>query len=73
MEKLLKITTVNEKILTLYKKFRERVVMWHALQKIWMDENGCVPWMKTNDLYTSGVVGRKTIHMGYIKQKLYSK
>jgi len=38
MDKLLKITTVNEKILTLCKNFREKAVTWHALQK-----NG---WMK---------------------------
>jgi len=73
MDKLQKITTVNEKILTLYKKFRERAMTWHALQKKWMDENGFVLWMKTTGLYTSGVVGREIIHMGYIKQKLCSR
>ncbi len=42
-------------------------------KKKWMDENGCVPWMKTDGLYTSGEVGRETIDMGYIKQKLCLK
>jgi len=65
MDKLLKITMVNRKILTLYKNFRETAVTWHALQK---KENGCVPWMKRVVFHTSGVVGRETIHMGYMKQ-----
>jgi len=33
MDKLLKITMINGKILALYKKFRERAVKWHAFQK----------------------------------------
>jgi len=40
MDKLLKVTTMNGKILTLCKNFRERAVTWHAFQK---KENG---WMK---------------------------
>jgi len=73
MDKLPKITTINGKILTLYKKFRERTVTWYAFQKKWMDENGCVPWMKIVGLYIRWEVGRETIDMGYIKQKLCSK
>ena len=38
-----------------------------------MDGNECVLWMKTIGLYTSGAVGRETIHIGYTKQKLCSK
>jgi len=38
--------------------------MWHALQK--RDMNGCIPWMKRAGLYTSGVIERETIHMGYV-------
>jgi len=33
--------------------------------------DGCTPWMKRDGLYTSGVVGRQTIHMGFIKEELY--
>jgi len=39
----------------------------------WMDENECIPWMKTIGLHTSWEIGRETIDMGYIKQKLCSK
>lgn len=38
-----------------------------------MDGNGCVLWMKTAGLYTSRVVGRETINMGYTKQKTLFK
>jgi len=69
MDKLLKITTVNGKILTLCKKFRERAMMWHTFYKKWMDENGCVPWMKTSGFLTNGEVGRETIDIGYISNK----
>jgi len=39
-------------------------------QKRKMD--GCAPWMKRDGLYTSEVVRSETIHMGYVKQELYS-
>jgi len=29
--------------------------------------DGCTPWMKREALYTSGVVGRETTHMEYVK------
>jgi len=28
--------------------------------------DGCTPQMKRDGLYTSGVVGKETIHMGYV-------
>jgi len=74
MDKLLKISTVNGKILILHKKNSRKGIdkACFANKRKWFDENGCVPWMKRVGLYTSGVVGRETIHMGYIKQKLCS-
>ena len=38
-----------------------------------MDGNECVLWMKIVGLYTSRVVGRETINMGYTKQKTVLK
>jgi len=35
--------------------------------------DGYTIWMKKEALYTSGVVGSKTTHMGYVMQELYSK
>jgi len=34
--------------------------------------DGCALWMIRDGLYISGLVGRETIHMGYVKQKLCS-
>jgi len=36
------------------------------------DMDACAPWIKRAGLYTSEVVGRETIYMGYIQQELYS-
>jgi len=44
---------------------------WHALQKE-REMDGCITLMKRDGLYTSGVVGNETIHMGYVKQELCS-
>jgi len=33
MDKLLKITTIYGKILTICENFRKKAAMWHALQK----------------------------------------
>jgi len=30
------------------------------------DMDGCALWIKRDGLYTSGVVGRETIHMRYV-------
>jgi len=37
MDKLVKITTVYGKMLTICKKFRRKVATWYALLKKWMD------------------------------------
>jgi len=34
-----------------------------------LEMDGCAPWMKRASLYTSGVVGRETMNMGYKNQE----
>jgi len=34
--------------------------------------DGCTIWMKRYGLYTSQVVGKEIIDMGYVKQETYS-
>jgi len=70
MVKSIKYTIVYSKMLTICKKFRRRVATWHALPK--REMNGCALWMRRDGLYTSQVVGSKTINIGYIKQDMYS-
>jgi len=70
VDKFVKITVVYGKRLTKCEKFRGRAATWHDLQKKEMD--GFASRMKRESLYTSEVVGGKTIHIGYVKQELYS-
>jgi len=70
MVKLVKITTGYGKMLIICENLGKGQPRGMLCQKREMD--GCVPWMKSDGLYTSGVVGREPIHMGYVKQELFS-
>ncbi len=65
-DKFVKVIVDYSKMLTRCEKYRGpyrgRATMWHALQK-----KKSRPWMKRESLCTSGVVGNKTNHIGYIK------
>jgi len=68
IDKLVKITMVYDKMLTICKKFREKQLHDMLCKKREID--GCAPWKKRDGLYASWVVGSQTIHMGYVKQEL---
>jgi len=70
MDKLVKIITVCNRMLTICKNLEEGQPRGMPCKKRDMDE--CAPWMKRVGLYTSGVVGRETIHMGYVQLELCS-
>jgi len=70
MDKLVKIIMVYDRMLTICENLEKgNHVACLAKKK---DMDGCAPWMKRDSLYTSRVVGRETIHMGYVLQELCS-
>jgi len=68
MDKLIKIITIYNRMLTIRENLKEGQPRGMPCKK--KDMDGCVPWMKRASLHTSGVVGRETIHMEYVQQEL---
>jgi len=64
MDKLVKIITVYNRMLTVCENLRKGKPCGMPCTK--RDMNGCAQWMKRVGLYTSGVARRETIYMGYI-------
>jgi len=64
MDKLVKIIIVYDRMLTTCENLGKGQPCGMPCKKRDMDE--CAPWMKRTSLYTSGVVGRETIYMGYV-------
>jgi len=62
MDKLVKIITVYDRMLTICKNLRKEQP--HGMPCKKKDMDGCTPWMKRGGLYISGVVGREAIYMG---------
>jgi len=70
MDELVKIIMVYNRMLTICQNLEKGHPHGMPCKKRDMDE--CAPWMKRDSLYTSGVVGREIIHMGYVQLELYS-
>jgi len=70
MDKLVKIITVYNRMLTICENLEKGQPCGMPCYK--KDIDGCAPWMKRVGLYTSGVVGRETIYMGYVQLELCS-